>query len=466
MKFDSKKFISKLVSFESVSADSACAGKVRGCAEFLKDSFEKFGFEAELVKTKLHPIVFARRNCSSGKPLVRVLCYGHYDVQPPDPIGEWKTDPFKAVVKNGKIWGRGTADNKGPFTCIIAGFMNFISKNPSADIDIAFMLEGEEEISSPSMDGFLKKYSKVLSGYDFIVLSDTSSASLDQVVITTGIRGVGAFEAVFRGAKSDSHSGIFGGAVYNPLRAMSEVCASLHDKDGFVSVPHFYDGVLSPSKWERKQIKKCPFDSKGMASVLGLKRLMKQRGWTPEEAVRLLPTLEFTGMGGGYQGEGNKSIIPAECFVKISCRSVPRQEMGKMLSRVKRAIIDRCPKEVEVSFLDSGDAGDPYFVSPSEGGKILRKAFSTMDRAAAEAFGKPPLYLREGGSIPLIAKMKKLTGLDCIMTGLFTPADNLHAPNEGFFIEMMEKASLCYEKFFAEMSKRDGSPGKEKRRGK
>ena len=206
MKFDTLKFISDLVKFESVSADSSRACEVRKCAEFLKDAFSGFGFEASLFETPGHPILIAKRDCKSGSPRVRVLCYGHYDVQPVDPVGKWKTPPFEPVVCGGKVWGRGTADNKGPTSCVIGGLVNFLEENPDAPIDVAFMLEGEEEIGSPSMSDFIKEHSDFISGYDFVMLSDTSSASLDQLVVTIGLRGTGSFDAVFKGANSDVHS--------------------------------------------------------------------------------------------------------------------------------------------------------------------------------------------------------------------------------------------------------------------
>ena len=218
MKFDTLKFISDLVEFPSVSADSNHAEDVRKCAMFLKDKFEGFGFSVDFHETGLHPILFARRDFKGGKPKVRILCYGHYDVQPADPFEKWNTPPFKAEIKNGKIWGRGTADNKGPFSCIIAGMMNFLFQNPDAPIDIAFMLEGEEEIGSPSMSKFIEENAKLLSSYDFMMLSDTSSASLSQIVVTIGLRGTGSLDARFKGANTDVHSGMYGGMISFELK--------------------------------------------------------------------------------------------------------------------------------------------------------------------------------------------------------------------------------------------------------
>ena len=243
MAFDAVNFIAELVRLPSVSANSANASDVAKCAEVLSAKFAQLGFESKIVKTNLHPIVFAERQSRAERAKLRVLCYGHYDVQPPDPLDKWQTPPFEPVVKGGRIWGRGAADNKGPFTCLLAGVADFIEANPDAPIDIGIVVEGEEEIGSPSMAAFIKENAALISGYDFIVLSDTSSPSPQQIVITTGLRGVGTIDAVFRGAKTDVHSGMFGGVIYNPIQAMAEVCASLHNPDGFVNIEHFYDGI-------------------------------------------------------------------------------------------------------------------------------------------------------------------------------------------------------------------------------
>ncbi len=449
MKFDTLKFISDLVEFPSVSADSNHAEDVRKCAMFLKDKFEGFGFSVDFHETGLYPILFARRDFKGGKPKVRILCYGHYDVQPADPFEKWNTPPFKAEIKNGKIWGRGTADNKGPFSCIIAGMMNFLFQNPDAPIDIAFMLEGEEEIGSPSMSKFIEDNAKLLSSYDFMMLSDTSSASLSQIVVTIGLRGTGSLDARFKGANTDVHSGMYGGMIYNPLQAMAEVCATLHDRDGFVNIPHFYDGVETLGDWERGEIAKSPFDEEAVKKLLGVEHLYVQKGYTPAEASRVLPTLEFTGMGGGYQGEGSKSVIPSECFCKISCRTASGQKTDAILELVKKAVKERTPDAIKVEFTDYDASGDAYFVNPKDNGNaVVKNAFAAMEECVEKEFGSKPIYLREGASIPLISKIKNATGLDCMMVGLFTPEDNLHAPNEGFYLEMVDKASAYYERFF------------------
>ena len=455
MDFDAVKFISDLVKIPSVSASSSNAQDVVKCAQILNDKFAELGFDSRLIETQLHPIVFAKRDCLSGKPKFRVLCYGHYDVQPPEPLEKWGTAPFDPVVKDGRICGRGTADNKGPFCCMLAGIARFIEKNPEAPIDLGIIVEGEEEIGSPSMTKFIQENSELISSYDFIILSDTSSPSPEQIVITTGLRGTGSIDVIFKGANTDVHSGMYGGVIYNPIQAMCEVCASLHDENGFVNIEHFYDGIAPIEDWEKAEIKKSPFDEDSIKSLLGLERLYKQGNEEPTVAGRVLPTLEFTGIGGGYQGEGSKSVIASECFCKISVRTVPPQKTDNILQLVKKAIIERTAKQIKVEFVEYNASGDGYFVNPKNPdgcNEKLKVAFKLVDECVEFAFGCKPLFLREGASIPLISDIKKFTGLDCIMVGLFNPEDNLHAPNESFRISTIEKASLYYNKFLERLA--------------
>ena len=459
MPFDALEFTRELIRIPSVSAAPSHAEDVRQCAQAIHVKLGLVGFDSQIVKTDLHPIVWAKRAAKTPAK-IRILCYGHYDVQPVDPIEKWKTPPFEPQIKNGRLHGRGSADNKGPFMCLFGGLMKFLEANPDAPVDIALMIEGEEEISSPSMAKFIAERRDEISSYDVILLSDTSSPSEDQIVITTGLRGVMAFDVKFTGPNGDLHSGMFGGAVYNPIQAMSEVCASLHGADGRVNIPNFYNDVLPIYEWERAAIAQSPFGEKEMRETLAVDALYSQRGAAPSEALRLLPTLEFTGIGGGYQGEGNKSVISSECFCKISVRLVPNMKGEEIFKLIKRAILERTPAGIKVEVEEPDAYGDAYCVVPPnrEGAPVpypekLGKVFGAIEISVTENFGKPPLYLREGGSIPLISMLKKETGLDCVMTGLFLPSDNLHAPNESFSLEMMRKAINCYASLFDKIIK-------------
>lgn len=462
MKFNTLEFIKRLVRFQTVSADPSKRSEIEACADFLKREFSAMGFDVEISRNGLSPIVLAKRDSRGpGKAKYRILCYGHYDVQPADPLDEWKTDPFEAVERDGKLWGRGTADNKGPSACMIAGLLNFLEKNPDAPLDVAVILEGEEEIGSASMSAFVKDRAEFISSYDFAVLSDTSAASENQIVVTTGLRGTGSLEAIFTGCNTDVHSGMFGGAVYNPIQAMSEVCASLHNGDGFVNIKGFYDNIPPLSEWERSEIASHPMGEAQIMNQLEIPAMYKQKGYKPAEALRALPALDFTGIGGGYQGEGPKSVIPSKCFCKISIRTVPPQDTRKMIELVKGAIRERCPKQIKVEFKEYEGCGNGYFLDAKNPGsdlsphkrEALERAFSAMEKCVAEVFGKKPLFLREGASIPLISDIKREAGIDCLMIGFFTPRDNLHAPNEGFPLQMIGRASIYYERFFEEMTK-------------
>ncbi len=450
MKFDTLGFIESAVRIPSVSAKSEHAADVRKCAEFYNAQFLKLGFESEIVPTKMHPIVFARRK-ARVRAKFGILCYGHYDVQPAEPLEKWHSEPFIARVEGGSVFGRGVADNKGPFACMLAGVADFLEKNPDAPIDFGIVVEGEEEVGSPSMPEFIARRAAELSKYDFVMLSDTSSFA-ERVVVTAGLRGTGSVDAIFRGANTDVHSGMFGGVIYNPLQAMAEVCASLHSPDGLVNIPHFYDGIGEIRDWEKREIQQSPFGEAQIKRLLGIDSLYRQGDVPPALAGRVLPALEFVGMGGGYQGEGSKSVIPAECFCKISIRTVPPQKTADMLELVKNAIRERTPKQIRVEFVEYGAGGDGYFIDrhgdfKGQKGEKLAKVFDAVEACAKRAFGDRPLFLREGASIPLMADIKSLTGLDCIMLGLFTPENNIHAPDENFSIQTIKKAAAYYADF-------------------
>lgn len=452
MKFDTVNFVRKLVAFESVSAKPERAADSLACAEFLKNAFGELGFKSKLVRTANNPILFAERK--TRNPKVRILFYGHYDVQPEEPLDKWHTKPFEAVVKNGKLMGRGCADNKGPSACIFAAMAEFLAENPDAGVDFGFIFDGDEEMGSPAMENFIRKNAKTLSGYDFLMLSDTSSVSENRLVVTTGLRGIACFDAVFSGPKTDVHSGTYGGVVYNPVQAMCEVLASLHNADGFVDVDGFYDGVMPLEDWEKREIAKNPFGDAQIKRMLSLKALYRQKGYSAAQAVRALPALEFTGIGGGWEGDGAKSIIPAECFCKLSIRTAAGQDPKKLVGMVKRAIRRRTPKGVDVAFRDFGYSGKSCFLNPkaAKKGTPVARALESMEGNAKKVFGNAPLFLREGASIPMIGDMKNIAGLSSLMVGLFLPDDNLHAPNEGFSLKMMEKGVAFYKRFFADMA--------------
>jgi acetylornithine deacetylase/succinyl-diaminopimelate desuccinylase-like protein len=293
-----------------------------------------------------------------------------------------------------------------------------------------------------------------------VFLSDTGIPREDQMVITCGLRGLTLCEVEVTGARMDLHSGLHGGVLRNPIQALSELCASLHAPDGRVNIPGFYDSVLEVEPWEREELRKLGTSEAEYREFLGIPAFHVSPGFTPFEAVRFLPTLEFNGISGGYQGEGSKTVIPSQASVKISCRLVPNQTPRMIRPLLYAAIRERLPKDVSYRIIDQHDA-TPYIVvppgrsnTPKDQPARLAQAFRAIDAAAGEVFGRPPLYLREGGSVPIIADIKRVLGLDSVLLGLFLPEDNLHAPNESFNLRVMQKGSAVSERMLSALAGR------------
>ncbi|WP_232767343.1 M20/M25/M40 family metallo-hydrolase [Geminisphaera colitermitum] len=448
--FDPVEKLKQFVRHASISTDSTSKAGMQGAQEFLSDLLGALGFAVEVIRTAKHPIILAERNAPENSP--HVIIYGHYDVQPADPLNLWTTPPFDPVVRDGRIWGRGTADNKGPLLTHIAGVARLLSRRPDLPLRITFMIEGEEEMGSPSFPKFLNDYRDRLKKADLVLLSDTGSPSAEQIVITCGLRGLVLCDVEVTGPKGDLHSGLHGGVLRNPIQAIAELCASLHTPDGRVNIPGFYDDVLDVEPWEREELKKLGGDEEAYRQFLGIPAFHPTAGYTPFECTRYLPTLEFNGIGGGYQGEGTKTVIPSKAFVKISCRLVANQQPEKIRELLYKTIRERMPADVTFKIIDQ-HGGIPYVVvppdrsnTPPDQSPVLARAFRSADTAIAEAFGKPPLYLREGGSVPIIADIKRELGLDSVMMGLFLPQDNLHAPNESFDLNVMERGIHASER--------------------
>ena len=447
--FDPVEKLKEFVRHPSVSADPAFKAGMNGARDFVAGLLGSIGFDVEVVPTALHPLILAHRPGKAEWP--HVIIYGHYDVQPADPLHLWSTPPFDPQVRGNRIYGRGTADNKGPLMVHITGVAKLLARRPDLPLRITFMIEGEEETGSPSFLPFLEKYRNRLQA-DFVLLSDTGIPREDQVVITCGLRGLMLFDLVVTTARSDLHSGLHGGVLRNPIQALAEVCASLHTADGRVNIPGFYDDVLEVEPWEREELAKLGQSEQEYRDFLGISAFYTTKGYTPFEAARFLPTLEFNGISGGYQGEGTKTVIPSRAFAKISCRLVPNQKPEKIRKLVYDTIRERMPKDVSFELVDQHE-GTPYIAvppgrsnTPKNQSPVLARAFRAADQAVTEVFGKPPLYLREGGSVPIIADIKRVLGLDSVLMGLFLPEDNLHAPNESFHLGVMERGIRTSEK--------------------
>jgi len=451
--FDYVEKLKEFIRQPSVSTDSRCGAGMRGARDFVAGLLGSMGFAVEVVPTALHPIVFAQRAGDPSWP--HVVIYGHYDVQPADPLELWTTPPFEPTIRGNRIYGRGAADNKGPLLTNIAAVARLLEQNPRLPLRISFLIEGEEEMGSPSFPAFLEQYRDRLKQADFVYLSDTALPNEQQVVVTCGLRGLALFDLHVTGPKSDLHSGLHGGVLRNPIQALAEICATLHTPDGRVNVPGFYDGVLDVEPWERAELKQLEADEARYAAFLGIDAFYTPPGYSPFEAIRFQPTLEFNGIGGGYQGEGSKTVIPSTAFAKLSCRLVPNQRPERIKQLVMDAIRARTPRGVRVSFVDQHE-GEAYVVvppgrsnTPPGQSPILARAFRAADAAVTAVWGRPPLYLREGGSVPIIAQIKRVTGLDSVMIGLFLPEDNLHAPNESFNLDVMKKGVATAERLLA-----------------
>ncbi|OHE73444.1 MAG: hypothetical protein A2Y14_01295 [Verrucomicrobia bacterium GWF2_51_19] len=417
----------------SISAQKEHVGDMRRAADFLKKLFVENDFGAEIVETGGHPVVFAEKRIDAEAPTL--LFYGHYDVQPVDPIALWQSDPFEPDIRNGKIYARGASDNKGSHLSMLLGLFRSRPK-----FNLKCVIEGEEEIGSVHFESFLKANRERLA-CDLVVLSDTGCISEEQIVITTGLRGLLTFEVELTGPTRDLHSGVYGGAVDNPIRALTALCASLHTDDSRVDVEGFYDGIIPPSKAEVD-----------VALSLDCSQLQHDAGRAllpfPQSAIRFSPTLEFNGICGGYTGEGSKTIIPQKASVKISCRLVPGQDAVQVFSKVQKALVEHCPKTMTLRVFNF-QGGNPYFLNtadlPVQLQSLLRKTEGLLT-----AFGKKPLYLREGGSIGIVSAFRNVLGVSSLMVGLSLPQDNLHAPNESFSLKIFEKAADFYRAFVEE----------------
>lgn len=455
--FDPVAKLQDFIRHPSVSADSAFRAGMQGAQGFVSDLLQSIGFKVEVVKTDLHPIILASRGDNPEWP--HVIIYGHYDVQPADPLNLWDSPAFEPEIRDGRMYGRGAADNKGPLMTHIAAVGTLLEKDPELPLRITFMIEGEEEMGSPSFPKFLDQYQARLSEADLVFLSDTGIPHEDQVVITCGLRGLVLFDLEVTTAKSDLHSGLHGGVLRNPIQALTEFCASLHAPDGRVNVPSFYDDVLEVAPWEREELKRYGVNEEAYRKFLGIPAFHTVAGYTPFEAIRFLPTLEFNGIGGGYQGEGSKTVIPSKAMVKISCRLVANQDPEKIRELLYQTVRERMPADVTYRIIE-GHSGTPYVVvppdrsnTPADQPLALANAFRAAEEAVTDVFGQPPLYLREGGSVPIIADNKRVLGLDSVMLGLFLPEDNLHAPNESFHLGVMAKGMRVSEAILAKLAR-------------
>jgi acetylornithine deacetylase/succinyl-diaminopimelate desuccinylase-like protein len=435
-----------LLRIPSVSARSEHKKDMQRCAEAVKQSLLSAGADkVEIYPTKGHPVVYAEKIIDIKKPTV--LVYGHYDVQPPDPLELWHSGPFEPVIKDGKIFARGSADDKGQFFMHVKALETF-TQTSSQPVNIKFIIEGEEEIGSPHLGDFVKENKELLKA-DVILISDTAMISMDSPSIDVGVRGLCYLEIEVTGPNRDLHSGVYGGAVANPITILAHMIASLHDENNHITIPHFYDDVVEPSVEERAQLAKAPYDEEEYKRELGVKELWGEKGYTTNERTGIRPTLELNGIWGGYTSEGAKTVLPSKAYAKISCRLVPDQKsdvIGKLVIDHLNKIAPPC---VQVK-AELHHGGDPY-MTPVDG--IEYKAAA---KAIETTFGKRPIPVRGGGSIPITAIFEEELGCKVVFLGFGLDSDNLHSPNEKFELKNFYKGIETipyFHKYYAEMKK-------------
>jgi acetylornithine deacetylase/succinyl-diaminopimelate desuccinylase-like protein len=410
--------------FPSVSAQPHHRGDVQACAEWLLAHCRAIGLETELCATAGNPILLARTPRASGGAKPHFLVYGHYDVQPAEPFELWRSEPFEPRVVDGALFARGASDNKGQHLAHLKAVEACLRTGTELPCDLTFLIEGEEEVGSKSLAGFLTERCAQLR-CAAVVVSDTGMPAPGMPALTYGLRGIAALEVRLTGPDRDLHSGIFGGSVENPAMALCQLLAGLRDRRGRITVPGFYDDVRRLSAYEKQEMERLPYNARRYARFLGVKELFGESGFTAWEQRSVRPTLEINGLTSGYQGEGSKTIVPAWARAKLTIRLVPDQAPGRITRLVRRHLKALCPPTVRIE-IAVGHGGEPYVVSPTS--QLARAAL----RALEGAFGRPPVLLREGGSIPIVTDFKRTLGVDTLLLGLALPDDNAHSPNEKF----------------------------------
>lgn len=423
-----QRYLSELKDFiaiPSVSSQSNHNEDMKTCAQWIANQMKTIGMNnVQIMPTGGHPVVYSEWLGAPGKPTV--LLYGHYDVQPVDPVNLWTSPPFEMTERDGNLYARGTADDKGQVYIHLKGVEALMKHNGNLPVNLKMLIEGEEEVGSENLDKFVMEHKELLKA-DLVLISDSSMFAKGVPSICYSLRGLSYLEIEVTGPKSDLHSGSFGGSVHNPIQALAELIASLHDKHGKITIPGFYKNVRPLSKKERDAFKKLPFSEKQYAKDLGVKQLYGEKGFSSLERVWARPTLECNGIWGGYIGEGAKTVLPAKAFAKISCRLVPDQKSEVIAKLVEKHLKKIAPKtiDIQVRNLHGGEAAITPIESPG-----VQAAVAALEKG----FGKKPLYQREGGSIPIVVQFKELLGIDTVLLGFGLPDENAHAPNE--FINM------------------------------
>jgi acetylornithine deacetylase/succinyl-diaminopimelate desuccinylase-like protein len=434
-----------LLRIPSVSADPKFKQDVVAAAQFVKEAMEKAGADTvEICETAGYPIVYGEKMIDPALPTV--LVYGHYDVQPADPINLWTTPPFEPVIRDGNIYARGSADDKGQMFMHVKAF-ELMLKSGQLPCNVKFMIEGEEEVGSSNLGIFVKANKERLKA-DVVLISDTSILANDLPSIDCGLRGLSYVEVEVTGPNRDLHSGVYGGAVANPATILAKMIASCHDENNRITIPGFYDDVLESSQDERKLMAMAPFDEEEYKKDLGIDSTYGEKGYSTNERTGIRPTIEVNGMWGGYTGEGAKTVLPSKAFAKISARLVPNQSSEKITAKLLSYFKSIAPKGVQVN-VHEHHGGEPYLTP------IDSTGYKAAAKAIEKTFGKSPVPVRGGGSIPICSLFEDELKLKIVFLGFGLDSDNLHSPNEKYDIVNFYKGIETipyFHQYFAELS--------------
>jgi len=426
------------ISIPSISAQSEHKGDVNKAASWLSETLKKAGLEnVEIHETAGHPIVYADHLHAPGKPTI--LVYGHYDVQPVDPLHLWQTPPFEPDIRDNKLYARGATDDKGQLFLHIKAIEAILQQEKALPVNIKVCIEGEEEISSANLHPFLEANKDKLAT-DAVLISDTELLAPGKPAICTGLRGLCSLDVNVRTANTDLHSGTYGGGVPNALHALVTLLASLHDEQGRVSVEGFYEDVPVLSNEMRAELAKKGFDEEQLKARLDLDALFGEEGYTYVERTGARPTLEINGMYGGFQGEGTKTVIPGEAHAKITCRLVGKQKPQDILDKIERHIRSHTPAGARVTVMQR-EKGNPFTIEPSI--PLLQKAADAYE----QVYGTRPVFTKDGGSIPIVEAFARELSAPVVLMGFGLPTENLHAPNEHFHLENFDKGLLTIVEF-------------------
>ena len=433
-----------LIRIPSVSSTKAHVGDMQKAAEYIKASLLKAGADgAEIMPTKGHPVVYGEKIIDPSYPTV--LVYGHYDVQPAEPLEKWTSPPFEPEIRDGKIFARGADDDKGQLFMHVKAF-EYMNRKGNLPCNVKFMIEGEEEIGSPSLKDFCSEHKEMLKS-DIILVSDTTMIASDVPSVTVGLRGLSYMEVEVTGPNRDLHSGLYGGAVANPVNVLTKMIASLTDENNRITIPGFYDKVLELTEEERKDLNRAPYNEDKYKKEIGVNGLDGEKGFTTLERTGIRPSIDVNGIWGGYIEEGAKTILPSKAFAKISMRLVPHQnskEIDKLFEKHFKTIAPESVT-VEVRSLHGGEG----YVAPTD-----TPAYQAASKAIVETFGKKPVPTRSGGSIPIISTFEEVLNVKSILMGFGLESDAIHSPNENYplfnFYKGIETIPYFY-KYFREL---------------